>query len=121
MKTLLTIASVLVLSASPAFAGEGQISKQSLAKMGLSGMQTMSDAQGMQIRGTAAIVIVSGKSTATVPGATSTNSYYATASGSGSHAASGDNFSVAGDATITLHSITVHVVGAGGASSASAH
>ena len=51
MKTLLSIASVLVLSAAPAFAGEGHVSNQSLAKMGLSGMQTMSDAQGSQIRG----------------------------------------------------------------------
>jgi len=124
MKTLLSIASVLVLSAAPAFAGQGQVSKQSLAKMGLSGMQIMSDEQGQQIRGTS-IAVVAGGSIATIHGAggsaTSVNGYFA----AGSHAAEGSNISVAADATVHVSgshvTATINVVAAGGASQASAH
>jgi hypothetical protein len=49
MKTLFSIASVLVLSAGPAWAGDGQVSDHSLATMGLSGLRSLSDAQGMNI------------------------------------------------------------------------
>jgi hypothetical protein len=124
MKTLLSIASVLVLSAAPALAGQGHVSSQSLAKMGLSGMQTMSDAQGMSIRGTS-IAVVSGSSHAFINGegggANSSNSYFA----AGHHSASGANvsFAVAGD--VTIRGDDVHVsagfVAAGGFSTAHAH
>src|SRR3974377_391429 len=50
-KLALAVAVVGCLSAS-AFAADGRISDRSLAHMGLQGMKTMSDAQGMQIRGT---------------------------------------------------------------------
>jgi len=120
MKTLLSIASVLVLSAAPAFAGEGQVTKQSLAKMGLSGMQTMTDSQGQQVRGLS-IAVVSGGSIAFIGtkggGAASVNTYFA----AGSHSASGDNLSGAASLTVSHHSATLTVVAAGGFSSASAH
>src|SRR5580658_127262 len=125
MKTLLSIASVLVLAASPAFAGEGQVSKQSLAKMGLSGMQTMTDSQGQQIRGLS-IAVASGGSIAFIGGegggAASVNTYFA----AGHHSANGNNVSFAVDGTATLHgngsiTATVNGVAAGGASSAKAH
>ncbi|HXY37033.1 MAG TPA: hypothetical protein VEI07_22590 [Planctomycetaceae bacterium] len=120
MKTLLTIASVLVLSAAPALAGQGQVSHSSLAKMGLSGMQVMSDDQGMQIRGLS-VAVASGGSIATIHtlggSATSVNAYYA----SGSHDASGDAFSVAGTLSVNKYGISATVVGAGGASSAHAN
>ena len=52
MKNLaLAVAVVGCLSAS-AFAADGRISQGSLAHMGLQGMTTMSDAQGMHVRGT---------------------------------------------------------------------
>ena len=51
MKSLIALASVLALSVSPAFAADGHVSHQSLAKMGLAGMTAMADAQGAQIRG----------------------------------------------------------------------
>lgn len=112
MKMLLAVASVLVLTAAPAFAAEGQVSDQSLAKMGLSGMQTMSDNDGMQVRGLS-IAVVGGFSTASVPGASSTNFYFA----AGHHSASGNNASVAG----SISGYHVTIVGAGGFSSAHAY
>jgi hypothetical protein len=128
MKTLLSIASVLVLSAAPAFAGQGHVSRQSLAKMGLAGMQVMTDDQGMQVRGLS-IAVAAGGSIATISGeggsATSVNGYFA----AGHHSASGFNVSVAADGTTTsttshghtTTTTTVNFVAAGGASSAKAH
>jgi hypothetical protein len=52
MKILFALASVAGLSVAPAFGGDGQISSRSLAQMGLSGMKTLSDPEGMSIRGT---------------------------------------------------------------------
>jgi hypothetical protein len=49
-KLALAVAVVGCLSAS-AFAADGRISRSSLAHMGLQGMTTMSDAQGLQVRG----------------------------------------------------------------------
>jgi hypothetical protein len=127
MKSLIAFASVVALSVVPAFAAEGHVSHQSLAKMGLSGMKAMADAQGAQIRGLS--VIVGGGSYATISGvggsAGSVNFYGAT----GKHSASGNNASVAGDvtSTITTHGshvttvTTVNAIGAGGFSSAVSH
>jgi hypothetical protein len=42
---------LLVLVAVAAFAGDGNVPQANLASLGLSGMQTASDAQGMQVRG----------------------------------------------------------------------
>jgi hypothetical protein len=124
MKTLLSIASVLVLSAAPALAGDGQVSHKSLAKMGLSGMQTMSDTQGMKIRGTS-VAVVAGISYAHISGeggsAGSVNGYFA----AGHHSASGANLSVAATGDVSVRGDDVHVsvdfVAAGGFSTAHAH
>jgi hypothetical protein len=127
MKILLGVASVVAFSMVPALAGEGRVSHQSLANMGLAGMTTMSDAQGMQLRGLSAQA--GGWSSATLNGvggtASSTNFYYA----SGKKEASGANLSVAGDVstTIVTHGshvstiTTANVIFAGGFSSASSH
>ena len=61
MKSLYALAAIVAFSAAPAFAGEGHVSVNSLAKMGLSSMKSMDDAQGMKIRGTS-IAIASGTS-----------------------------------------------------------
>ncbi len=52
MKTLFVTVSLVALFAAPALAGDGRVSDRSLARMGLQGMQSISDAQGMTIRGT---------------------------------------------------------------------
>jgi hypothetical protein len=118
MKILFALASIVAFSVAPAFAGEGQVSEQSLGKMGLSGMKAMSDAQGMQIRGQS-IAVVGGFSQAATFGrggeATSVNFYFA----AGQHSASGGNLS--GAATLTLgRNSSLTIVAAGGFSSASA-
>jgi hypothetical protein len=59
MKKCLAIVAVCLLAA-PAMAGE--IPQGALADLGLGGMQTMSDAQGMQIRGKSSNAVVSGTS-----------------------------------------------------------
>lgn len=90
MKSLYALAAIVAFSAVPAFAGEGHVSTNSLAKMGLAGMKTMNDAQGMQIRGTS-IAVVAGVSYAHISGeggsAGSINGYFA----AGHHSASGAN------------------------------
>jgi hypothetical protein len=57
MKILVALVTVVSLSAAPALARDSQISKHSLARMGLQGMTTMSDADGMSIRGQAILVV----------------------------------------------------------------
>jgi hypothetical protein len=52
MKTVMTVALVLLLSAGPAYAADTHVSQSSLANMGLCGMQEMSDAEGAQVRET---------------------------------------------------------------------
>ena len=52
MKTLLVVLAVLVFCVSPALAVDnGNVSHNALAKMGLSGMNVMSDSQGTAVRG----------------------------------------------------------------------
>jgi hypothetical protein len=121
MKTLLSIAAVVVLAASSAMAGDGRVSQQSLAKMGLSSMQQMSDSQGMHVRGQFAIA--SGTSFAIQFGGGGAAGSVNTSTGVGNHSASQSNFSVAGQTEIvTVGPVVVtatHVIGAGGASTAS--
>jgi hypothetical protein len=50
-KIVLSVAAVVGLFAGTAVASNGRVSERCLAKMGLSGMKTLSDEQGSQIRG----------------------------------------------------------------------
>jgi len=50
MRTLLTFAAVLCFAV-PAYSADGQISQSSLARLGLAGMTSLSDAQGLEVRG----------------------------------------------------------------------
>jgi hypothetical protein len=54
MKTLVTVALGLLLSAAPTFTAGARVSQESLVMMGLDGMQAMSDVQGTEVRGTSA-------------------------------------------------------------------
>ncbi len=51
MKNVLLTLALVALFAAPAMAANGNLSNDMLSKMGLSGMQTMSDAQGTAVRG----------------------------------------------------------------------
>jgi len=72
MKYLLMIIAVVMIFAAPVLANDGNVSNDTLAKMGLSGMNAMSDAQGTSVRGmgfayvNVTIYLVSGASTVTV-------------------------------------------------------
>jgi len=65
MKLALGLVLSTLFSIAPAFAGDGNIARRDLARMGLSGMKAMSDAQGMAIRGQAFAFV---ESFAIVPG-----------------------------------------------------
>jgi hypothetical protein len=45
------VAVLVCLLAAPALAGDGNIPRSTLNRLGLGGMQTVSDAEGMQVRG----------------------------------------------------------------------
>jgi hypothetical protein len=51
MRRFISLACVFALAASPALAGDGQVSTRSLSRMGLGGMQVASDREGLQVRG----------------------------------------------------------------------
>lgn len=51
MRTLIASMAVALMMAGSAYAEDGAVSKDTLASFGLGGMQTMTDAQGTQIRG----------------------------------------------------------------------
>jgi hypothetical protein len=125
MKSVFALATIVAFSAVPALAGDGQVSSKSLAKMGLAGMKTMDDAQGMTVRGTS-VAVVFGISHATISGeggsASSVNGYFA----AGHHSASGANASFAASGDVTIHGddhtkVSIDFVAAGGFSTAHAH
>ena len=51
MKFALALAAVLALVASPALAGDGNVSPSTLKSLGLGGMKVVSDTEGMKVRG----------------------------------------------------------------------
>jgi hypothetical protein len=54
MRTLLTFAAIVCLTALPAYSADpadGHVSRSSLTRLGLAGMTPMSDVQGLEIRG----------------------------------------------------------------------
>lgn len=93
---LIMLAVVLAFGfAGQAVAADGNVSNGMLADMGLSGIQTMSDTQGDQIRGKG-YASVWGGGYAAVHGAASANGYVATSSNHHSSSlAAGANLSVA--------------------------
>ena len=51
MRRFIPLACILAFAAAPALAGDGQISQQSLSRMGLAGMKVLPDQAGMKVRG----------------------------------------------------------------------
>jgi hypothetical protein len=64
MRYVIAVLTLVALFAVPVMAYDGNVSKVALEKMGLSGMKTMSDADGALIRGSG-FALVFGFSTAT--------------------------------------------------------
>src|SRR5262249_2240062 len=109
MSLRIVTAAMVVLCATAAFASAGEISNAKLSGMGLSGMQQLSDVEGLAIRGKGTHAAVWGASTATYDGpynnsATSSNGYVAGASHHhGSSSANGANLSFAGNVSSGYH------------------
>jgi hypothetical protein len=96
MKNVLIASALLVLFASMASAAE-PISKSTLGSMGLGSMQTLSDNDGLAIRGKGTFAGVAGGSTALYNGSSSANNYEAGAQWVGkSSFAKGSSLSFAG-------------------------
>jgi hypothetical protein len=55
MKLALAFLSVVLVAVAPAFAGDGTMPQKDLARLGLGGMKTLSDQEGMSIRGQFAV------------------------------------------------------------------
>jgi hypothetical protein len=121
MKYLLMTLAVVMMFAGPALAADhGNLSQSQLAKMGLSGMNSMSDTQGTAVRGSG-FALAWGAGYATIikedPASAGTaNGYLAV----GHSLAAGANISVAGAASGGRYT-TWAVVGAVGGSIAVAH
>jgi hypothetical protein len=116
-KILLALAVVAVM-ASGVMAGE--VSQATLSDMGLSNMQSMSDQDGMAVRG--AWAIVGGFSFATTPGAGSANAYTAGDLGAGPDFAVGASVSASQSSIVNTglfgiptSSTTITAVAGGGA------
>jgi opacity protein-like surface antigen len=63
MKNVVAPVVLLALMSIPAFAADGNVPQATLSSLGLSGLETMSDAQGMDIRGqSSSFAIVKGTS-----------------------------------------------------------
>ncbi len=66
MKYLFSVASVMVvLMASQAFAGDTRVPQSTLDTLGLAGLETVSDEEGMQVRGMSASAMTMGLSLVT--------------------------------------------------------
>ena len=103
MKTVLAFATLVCMSAGSAFAADNQVADQTLAKMGLGSMQSMSDNDGLAVRGKGTSAHVWGSSTANwYGGQTANNNYEAGASWLGASSnAVGKSFSFAGKLQIS--------------------
>lgn len=92
---LMTLAVVMIFAVPTLAADQGNLTQNNLAKMGLSGMTVMSDAQGTAIRGMG-FSKAWGNSYVNIKGAGSENGYFAKDSGKKGSLAGGLNISVAG-------------------------
>ncbi|HEY4760715.1 MAG TPA: hypothetical protein VIH42_09055 [Thermoguttaceae bacterium] len=116
MKYVMMILAVVVMFAGQSLAADqGNLSQNELAKLGLSNMSIMNDAQGTMVRGMG-FSVAWGKSSAHVRGAESENGYFAVDSGHRGSLAGGANLSFAGSIEKEHRSLDAKVVFAGGAS-----
>jgi hypothetical protein len=97
MKIFVVACAAVVLSISTVAAAEPGVSKTALSSMGLAGMQNLSDADGLAVRGKGTFASVWGGSTASWGGQSSSNNYQAGSNWLGKPAgATGSSLSFAG-------------------------
>ncbi len=118
-----SVATLVILGLMAASAPAAEISRGTLASIGLPGFAKMSQTDALGVRGKGYMLSVAGSSSASLFGAAgSNNAYSASESGrSGSHGANGSNSSYAAASIgIGSHALTL-TVAAGGASAVSVH
>jgi hypothetical protein len=91
MRSFAIACAILMLFAATASAGDLAVSKNTLGSMGLSGMQTMSDSDGLAVRGKGTFANVWGGSVADFHGQHSENFYEAGANWLGYASSAGGN------------------------------
>jgi hypothetical protein len=91
MRSFVLASAILMLLAATAAAGELAVSKSTLSDMGLGGMQSMTDSDGLAVRGKGTFASVWGGSKATFPGQSSENHYEAGAQWLGKGSSAGGN------------------------------
>jgi hypothetical protein len=96
MKTFAFGCAALMMLAATASANELAVSKSTLGSMGLGAMQTISDSEGMTVRGKATFAAVWGGSSANWFGQSSNNNYAAGAAHFGNTPASAGGNSLSG-------------------------
>jgi hypothetical protein len=130
MKNFLFASCALVCLVSTAAAADLAVSKSTLGNMGLSSMQSMSDADGLAVRGKGTFAGVWGSSTALWQASSATNNYEAGAQWVNKPSfAKGESMSFAGNIEATYlqdptgSALSVHVIGAiaGGSAKSFAH
>jgi hypothetical protein len=117
---------VVIVSMLASASAADHVSKSTLSSMGLGSMQSISDNDGLAIRGMGTSAGVWGQGTANYGGQTSTNGYEAYSSHrKGSAAAEGKNLSFAGTVKVKFYngnlSVRANLGVAGGSSSAAAY
>lgn len=102
MKNVLLTLAVVALFAAPAMAADGNLSHDMLSKMGLSGIQVMSDTQGNAVRGLGFSVAFGASYAKVNHDAASVNGYLAVdkAGRHGGSLAGGANLSFAGEISV---------------------
>ena len=115
MKSLATLVILGLLAGS---APAAEISRSTLAEIGLPGFAKMAQADAVKVRGKGFVAAISGSSWASGPGAGSTNSYSYSTNGHSAGAAGSNSSYYSVSSTIGTHTATFTVT-AGGASAIS--
>jgi hypothetical protein len=113
-----SLAALMVLGLLAGSAPAAEISRSTLAEIGLPGFTKMSQANAMNVRGKGFVAAISGSSWAAVSGAGSTNAYSYSTHGHSSGASGSNSSYAAASVTFGTHTATFGF-SAGGASAIS--
>ena len=102
------VAALVVLGAIPALAADGNVPGATLSALGLSGMQEVSDAEGMQVRGMSSSVQASSLSLFNAVLYDPYSGAYYTFSGSSSNRATDENAGLNASSSVNVSSATAN-------------
>ena len=116
-----SLAALVILGLLAGSAPAAEISRSTLAEIGLPGFAKMAQADAVKVRGKGFVAAISGSSWASGPGAGSTNSYSYSTNGHSAGASGTNNSYYTSSATIGHFSASVTVSAGGSSSIAIAH